>query len=677
MDGDNKLWNDHQSAQPLEVMMEGEIYVEMSLSELLTTVKPTYTAKRVMGVTLARCILHLFEGPWLQGCMSIDDIYVYCRIENDQPHPIFDKVFVATRFGKPGNEGGATTGTYKIHPFPTILALGIILIELELGEDLSDIKKHSMFTSKKGQPFYLARYLLKEFQKHFTLDSGLIRAVKFCIDRASFSRFDTLDSNSLLLNQEFIDIYYENIVRPLEQDLVRGAHWTWDQVDELRPPSTDTGVCKIFTSKTFSPMHSMITDRASLHLAKSPSNSAKLSFNKRSISASDVIEEEWSHLDTIEEAERRHSYDSLSHSSVSHVEDRRGIHGQPDTVLENNPTRPQSRADFHIAIICALPTEANAVQSIFDRHWDTEGIYQYGKQAKDPNSYSTGSIGNHNVVLAHQPRMGKATAANVAAACSMSFPNINLALVVGVCGGVPFPGTKKEILLGDVVISKGIVQYDFGRRYPDGFRPKVTIDDQPGRPNREISSLMARLELNMQRLSLQQDLAKYLDELDCATSKPAGDFYPGHLRDRLFDAEYVHKHQLGSCNMCKTSVCNLAMQSTCQDLKCGEHRLIGRLRQNERNRPSLHFGLMGSGDTVLKSAIERDRIAKEVNVIAFEMEGSGVWETMPCVIIKGVCDYADSHKNKEWHDYAATTAAASSKAFLRHWSVGIQSRKSI
>lgn len=672
MDADNKLWNDHQSAQPLEVMMEGELYVEMSLSELLTTVKPTYTAKRVMGVTLARCILHLFEGPWLQGCMSINDIFVYCRIENGQPHPIFDKVFVATKFGKTGNEGDTAAGTYKIHPYPTILALGIILIELELGEDLSDIKKHSIFTSKKGQPFYLARYLLKEFQKHFTLDSGLIRAVKFCIDRASFSHFDTLDSNALLSNQEFINVYYENIVRPLEQGLVRGAHWTWDQVDELRPPNTDTGVCKIFTSKTCNPVKDMLLDRARFHLAESSRNSTKLNFNKSSIRTNNVIDERWSHAETIEQIEARRPFDSQSHCSVLYIEDKRETHTELDVVLENHPIRPQSRDDFQIAIICALQTEANAVQSIFDKHWDTEGIYQYGKQSKDPNSYSTGCIGDHNVVLAHQPRMGKATAANVAAACSMSFPNINLALIVGVCGGVPFPGTPKEILLGDVVISKGIVQYDFGRRYPDGFRPKITVDDQPGRPNREISSLIARLELNMQRASLQQDLAKYLDELGRATSNTSGDFYPGQLRDKLFDAEYVHKHQLANCNRCESSVCNLAMQSTCQELKCGEHKLIRRLRQNQRNRPSLHFGLMGSVDTVLKSAVERDRIAKEANVIAFEMEGSGVWETMPCVIIKGVCDYADSHKNKEWHDYAATTAAASTKAFLRHWCVGSQ-----
>jgi nucleoside phosphorylase len=69
----------------------------------------------------------------------------------------------------------------------------------------------------------------------------------------------------------------------------------------------------------------------------------------------------------------------------------------------------------------------------------------------------------------------------------------------------------------------------------------------------------------------------------------------------------------------------------------------------------------------MKSGLDRDRIANEEEVIAFEMEGAGVWDTFTCVIIKGVCDYADSHKSKKWQGYAAATAAACTKAFLEHW----------
>jgi nucleoside phosphorylase len=69
----------------------------------------------------------------------------------------------------------------------------------------------------------------------------------------------------------------------------------------------------------------------------------------------------------------------------------------------------------------------------------------------------------------------------------------------------------------------------------------------------------------------------------------------------------------------------------------------------------------------MKSGEHRDRIAEQNGVIAFEMEGAGVCDNFPCIIIKGVCDYADSHKNKNWQPYAAGTAACCSKAFLEYW----------
>jgi nucleoside phosphorylase len=62
--------------------------------------------------------------------------------------------------------------------------------------------------------------------------------------------------------------------------------------------------------------------------------------------------------------------------------------------------------------------------------------------------------------------------------------------------------------------------------------------------------------------------------------------------------------------------------------------------------PSVFIGQVGSADTVLKSGIDRDRLAREHDILAFESEGSGIWEEFPCVIVKGVCDYADSHNSK-------------------------------
>ncbi|OAA74419.1 Ankyrin repeat-containing domain protein [Akanthomyces lecanii RCEF 1005] len=98
------------------------------------------------------------------------------------------------------------------------------------------------------------------------------------------------------------------------------------------------------------------------------------------------------------------------------------------------PPRPTARDDFKIAVICALPLEADAVDALFDRHWDEDGP-SFDNAPDDPNAYSTGAIGRHNVVLAHMPGMGKGNAAIVANNCRISFPNLKLALVCSNAAG--------------------------------------------------------------------------------------------------------------------------------------------------------------------------------------------------------------------------------------------------
>lgn len=310
--------------------------------------------------------------------------------------------------------------------------------------------------------------------------------------------------------------------------------------------------------------------------------------------------------------------------------------------------RPASREQFGIAVICALTLEANAVDALFDRCWDEDGP-PYDKAPGDPNAYSTGVIGRHNVVLAHMPGMGKANAAAVAANCRSSFPNIRLALVVGVCGVVPSSSEGDERVLGDVIVSSGVVQYDLGRQFPDRFERKDTLLDSLGRPNTEIRSLLAKLSGRRDRKLLQKKLADYLNDIQkepdlCAT-------YPGLAQDILFDGAYRHIDDRKSCVDCG---CNGV--------------LLQRDRLKQANpQPAVHFGLIASGDTVLKSGEHRDRIAQQAGVIGFEMESAGVWDNFPCVVVKAACDYADSHKSKVWQPYAAATAAACAKAFLDFW----------
>ncbi|KAJ6788122.1 hypothetical protein PWT90_07397 [Aphanocladium album] len=320
--------------------------------------------------------------------------------------------------------------------------------------------------------------------------------------------------------------------------------------------------------------------------------------------------------------------------------------------IKHLPPRPASTGDFGIAIICALTLEADAVVALFDHHWDDDGP-PYDKAPCDPNAYSAGAIGRHNVILAHMPGMGKANGAAVAANCRSSFPNIKLAIVVGVCGVVPCYRDDShddvEIVLGDVIVSSGVVQYDLGRRLPDQFVQKDTLLDSLGRPNDEIRSLLAKLRGIRGRKTLRQKMVGYLNTLRTEPELAAG--YPGTANDRLFEAAYRHRGDGMSCDECGC-----------------DGPLVPRTRLEQGNlQPTVHFGLIASGDTVMKSGEDRDRIAQEKRIVAFEMEGAGVWDTFPCVVIKGACDYADSHKSKGWQRYAAATAAACIKAFLHHW----------
>jgi hypothetical protein len=80
----------------------------------------------------------------------------------------------------------------------------------------------------------------------------------------------------------------------------------------------------------------------------------------------------------------------------------------------------------------------------------------------------------------------------------------------------------------------------------------------------------------------------------------------------------------------------------------------------------VHYGLIASGNQVIKDAIRRDEINKMLggNVLCFEMEAAGLMNDFPCLVIRGICDYADSHKNKNWQEHAAAVAAAFAKEFL-------------
>lgn len=333
--------------------------------------------------------------------------------------------------------------------------------------------------------------------------------------------------------------------------------------------------------------------------------------------------------------------------------------------------KPTTRADFLIAIICALPREADAVTLLFDKFWDDEGDV-FGRAKGDTNTYVTGRIGIHDVVLVTAPAMGTTNATSMATCLRLSFPGVKLSLLIGVCGGVP-KIDGRDVFLGDVVISRALVQFDYGRQYPGHFEVKKSVDDSLGRANKEIRSLLASLESEFGRRRLETKARVHLASLQEAAiheRRRVKYSYPGMIKDRLYRPSYRHQHQT-SCDNCygSESICEVAKKAACEDLGCSDAYLVNRERPDGdgRNDLTLYIGCLGSGNTVMKSGEDRDRISAEHGIIAFEMEGAGAWDEIPCIVVKGVCDFSDSHKNKAWQDYAAATAAAVGKALMERY----------
>ncbi|KAF4458055.1 hypothetical protein F53441_130 [Fusarium austroafricanum] len=285
---------------------------------------------------------------------------------------------------------------------------------------------------------------------------------------------------------------------------------------------------------------------------------------------------------------------------------------------------------YTIAWICALPIEMAAALAMLDQvHKDLPSL------GNDTNTYKLGSIeSNHNIVIACLPRYGTNHASNVLTNLVRTFPSVRLGLMVGIGGGAP--GTA-DIRLGDVVVGTFVTQYDLGKTTGDG---DVQSTATPKIPHQLLSTAVSSLQAKHERGAgdfnhILKDRVRTL----AAYGRPDS-------ADNLFHSGYEHTPSGSSgCGQCDTSKVLMRSQRSSSD-------------------PMIHYGGIASGNQVMRSAKQRDRIAKQLDIMCFEMEAAGLMDILPCLPIRGICDYSDSHKSKEWQRYAAATAAAYTRELL-------------
>ncbi|KAL4990291.1 hypothetical protein BDW68DRAFT_194829 [Aspergillus falconensis] len=287
---------------------------------------------------------------------------------------------------------------------------------------------------------------------------------------------------------------------------------------------------------------------------------------------------------------------------------------------------PPALDDYTIAWVCALPLEAAAARAMLDK------IHNTPQQITDPNAYELGELNGHHIVIAYLPNgvYGTVSAATVISRMCLTFPRLQFGLMVGIGGGVP--SKSNDVRLGDVVVSKpggkhgGVIQYDYGKAVQGGqFEPTGILNQPPQVLLTHMSQLEAKQIMGEDTIS--KIVGTVLEQIPDMKERFSP---PEQHKDFLFNSSYHHADVDSDCE--KT--------------------------------PYIHYGLIASGDQVMKDSETRDRLARQHGILCFEMEAAGLMNELPTLVIRGICDYCDSHKQKQWQGYAALTAAAYTKLLL-------------
>ncbi|EHK41797.1 hypothetical protein TRIATDRAFT_295612 [Trichoderma atroviride IMI 206040] len=260
--------------------------------------------------------------------------------------------------------------------------------------------------------------------------------------------------------------------------------------------------------------------------------------------------------------------------------------------------RTLTQDDYTIGWICALPFEYHVAREFLDEeHNGPQDVSPH-----DNNLYTLGRIGDHNIVIVAPPNgdgNGLSSTAVVIKCLLDSFFNIKVGLLVGIGGGAP--SFKHDIRLGDIVVVL--------------LHTAVTT----------LQSIR----------TLGDRIHKAVDFLFVKSPQLLRSFKrPEATSDRLYRTSVTHPAEGGA--ECST-VCGNDPSS-----------LIKRHDQGERdNGPEIHYGLIASANTPIKDASVRDTLVEKKDVLCFETEAAGLMNDFPCLVVRGICDYSDSHKNDQ------------------------------
>lgn len=307
----------------------------------------------------------------------------------------------------------------------------------------------------------------------------------------------------------------------------------------------------------------------------------------------------------------------------------------------------EKRESYTVAWICALSIELEAATLCLDEEYPDLPIPR-----RDASHYILGRVGIHNVVIVSPSSMVEPPWFIVTTDMLKDFPNIDCWLSIGVGGGVP--SSRHDIRLGDVVVGTtlfsdgSVYAFDFGKRIKStSFQPKEPLVPQLPAPSEAMNKLMDNYELYRHGIEAMVDNILTSSLLQSVFRRPDAN------TDQLYNCHIVHP-----LDQQHTHTSNSGDVVPCLILRPPRYG-------NDRS-PVIHYGNITSVNKIIKDASIRDELAAEQDILCFETEAFGLLEYLPCLVIRGICDYADSHKTSDWQGYAALVAAAYAKAVLHH-----------
>ncbi|KAF9872100.1 putative nacht and wd domain protein [Colletotrichum karsti] len=263
--------------------------------------------------------------------------------------------------------------------------------------------------------------------------------------------------------------------------------------------------------------------------------------------------------------------------------------------------------------------------------------------------YLAGEMCNHNIVIAsfpHGQEYGTGAAAALASQVKRFFPNLWFGLLVGVAAGLPNLDTQpqRDIRLGDVLVASrsgdfpAVVAYDLGKATDNGFQ-LLYNGGVLSRTESIVASAISNIRIHTTDDTNSFSLSDYQAEVLEEQQRNDKFAYPGHDKDRLFPAHTDAQEQT-----------------------------VHRPLRSNPGRPRVWYGPIGSGEKLMRNAQEKNALRDKYDLIGLEMEAAGIMNRVPVGVIRGVCDYGDSYKNKDWQPFAAITAAAYAKGL---WNLNI------